>query len=352
MSSKSKSFLLQNKTKQTFFEKLSVKSKSTSQLAERALTNFERFIALKYPGKTLENIITELSIINDFETACVDLVQDWINQRANELNRHTIQNYYGYIGRYLRHRGIKISKETLNENLIYPQKIEESRHPLSKEEYKMLVDNAIPERKALYLVLGSSGMRIGECCALRKKDFDHQLDRIRITIPAKYTKTKKSRVVFISKEAERFLDVFWKNLDEDTPVFSTNKDYKQCVITEMSAFHRLREKVGLTQKYEESDMFLISSHCFRAWFFTKSSRLDISFAHMMTGHKQYLDQYDRLTDKEKLDLYLQIEPELMVYEGKTELVYDEQKDKELEFLRKEYSELKSMVFELAKRKQS
>ena len=52
----------------------------------------------------------------------------------------------------------------------------------------------------------------------------------------------------------------------------------------------------------------------------------------MTGHGGYLLQYDRLTNEEKLEMYLKLEPEL--------LIFDEARNKaEIEKLQTEKSEL-------------
>lgn len=46
----------------------------------------------------------------------------------------------------------------------------------------------MPKRKALYTVLISSGIRIGETLGLKKRDFDFSQERVCITIPAILTK--------------------------------------------------------------------------------------------------------------------------------------------------------------------
>ena len=52
----------------------------------------------------------------------------------------------------------------------------------------------------------------------------------------------------------------------------------------------------------------------RSFFFTKAVRMHgENYAHRMTGHSGYLMQYDRMTDEEKLQMYLELEPELSIY---------------------------------------
>ena len=53
----------------------------------------------------------------------------------------------------------------------------------------------------------------------------------------------------------------------------------------------------------------------RAFFFTQAVRKHgENYAHRMTGHTGYLMQYDRMTDEEKLKMYLELEPDLSIYD--------------------------------------
>ena len=75
----------------------------------------------------------------------------------------------------------------------------------------------------MYLVMSSSGMRIGETLQIRKRDFDFDsYERLMIKLPAKITKTKKTRITFISKEAEKDLLRYVKNTSDDSFVFNPN----------------------------------------------------------------------------------------------------------------------------------
>ena len=49
------------------------------------------------------------------------------------------------------------------------------------------------------------------------------------------------------------------------------------------------------------------------YFFTRARRVhDTDIAHALVGHTAYLDMYDRKDDAEKLELYLKVEPELLI----------------------------------------
>ena len=104
------------------------------------------------------------------------------------------------------------------------------------------------------------------------------------------------------------------------------------------------KRMGYTDKYESNGYMKITSHSFRAFFFTKASRKHgENYAHRLTGHSGYLMQYDRMTEEEKLDMYIELEQDLMIYDQtKNELEIEKlQKDnKELTQLRQELRELK------------
>ncbi len=66
-------------------------------------------------------------------------------------------------------------------------------------------------------------------------------------------------------------------------------------------------------KYESTGRRKINLHSLRAYFITKVSRHDENFAKKIAGQKGYMLQYDRMTTQEKLKLYLEIEPDLLIY---------------------------------------
>ena len=71
-----------------------------------------------------------------------------------------------------------------------------------------------------------------------------------------------------------------------------------------------------------------------AYFITKVSRKDPNFAKKLAGQKGYLLQYDRMSEEEKLAKYLEIEPELLIFDQSRKMA-------EIKKLQKEKSELES-----------
>ncbi len=173
-----------------------------------------------------------------------------------------------------------------------------------------------PKRQALYLACSSSGMRSGEALHIKKKDLDLSLDRITIRINAEYTKTKAGRTTFVSKECGEKIMTYLHKLDDDDYVFTNStEDFKTRGRAEQMALASALERLGFNEKYSSNGFYKITSHSFRAYFFTLATRKhDENYAHKMTGHGGYLMQYDRMDDKKKLEMYLELEPDLVVFD--------------------------------------
>ena len=133
--------------------------------------------------------------------------------------------------------------------------------------------------------------------------------------------------------------MYLDDLDSEGYVFSNSKIASRTRAEQMALSAAL-EKLGYNDKYSSNGVYKITSHSFRAYFFTKAARThDENYAHKLTGHGGYLPQYDRLTDDEKLELYMQLEPELLVYEHS-------KKNAEIEKLKEEKSELEKKEREI------
>jgi hypothetical protein len=150
-------------------------------------------------------------------------------------------------------------------------------------------------------------MRIGELTQLRKKHLIADKENIIVKIPASIAKLKKGRTTFFSIGASRLLRPLLRKVEDDDLVFGIKSDTNVAQI-----LRRVLIKTGLDMKYETNGTFMINTHSFRAYGITKLSRHDPNFAKKIAGQKGYLDQYDRLNDKEKLALYQKYEIDLII----------------------------------------
>ncbi len=311
------SFLLKEKTKKSYLERLQSLKYSTRENYQAALHRFEQFCNSQYSGRISEKIIQELkSIPQDHrDDAYFGLLQDFVNWLINlGLSSTTVNMYFQIITYYFSYHGIRAHYIDIRQNVKRPKKIKEKLHPITKEEILQVFAHTPDKRITLYLTLIGSGMRIQECVALKRKDFDLDYPkRIKIEIPAIYTKGQTAHTTFVSKEASRYLKPRLESLQENDLVFATNQNPFHAKMTEIEAFTRYRDSAGLTGRYESTNRHHITLHSFRSYFFTRARRVhDTDIAHAMVGHTIYLDMYDRKEDEEKLDLYLRVESELKI----------------------------------------
>jgi integrase len=185
-----------------FIERSFNKSKSwgSKNVVEGSLKKFDAFCLDIYHKQSSE-LLQELRMSTGDEL--YHFLQDFINYMDKQgLKPKSIRTYFGFIKSYLRSQGIKTYHDDLKDLVRFPENIKEIPAPLTKENIRILLDGSKPDRKALYLTLISSGMRIGEALSLRKKNFDFTKDPVKITIPGKFTKTKQTRETYVSREAK------------------------------------------------------------------------------------------------------------------------------------------------------
>jgi integrase len=312
-----KSFLLVKKDKKTYWESIATHAPSSIAAYKSVVSRLEEFCRERYDGRTGNDIIKELRSIpaEQRDDAFYGVLQGYVNWlMRRKLSHKTVNNHFKVIKHYFSYYGLRADPIGLRQNINRPKEIKEKLHPLTVEEIHKIFAHTIEKRRMLYLVLIGSGMRIRECVALRKRDFDLDYPkRIKIDIPAQFTKTKTAHATFVSKEASIFLLPHLKRLATEDLVFSTNPEPYHASMTEIEAFTRYRDAAGLTAKYESANRHHITLHSFRSYFFTRARRVhDTDIAHAMVGHTPYLDMYDRKDDLEKLQLYVRVEPSLRI----------------------------------------
>jgi integrase len=86
------------------------------------------------------------------------------------------------------------------------------------EDIRKIIEYMPLNVRTLTVVLASSGMRFGETLQLTRGDIKLGLNPPTIHIPAKITKTKKKRTIFISSEAKDFLDQ-WLSYNKENCLF-------------------------------------------------------------------------------------------------------------------------------------
>ena len=283
----------------SYREHIDVRADATKRIFETAYGSF--------PG--IEDLIDSQPSDDD--------VYDYLQKRINHMHERsksldTIMVYFGHIKQYLHFRGIKLNPLDIKQSLNFPKRHREEMRPLGLPAFQTILRNCSHKREMLYLAQSSSGMRIGEMLQIRKSDVHTHMARLMVRIPAKYTKTGMARTTFFSAEAAKMVMPRLTKIDDADLVFGTGCDLSTGVSAEGTYLSKLQKKIGINDKYETNRRNVITTHTFRAYFITKVSRKDPNLAKFFSGQKGYMLQYDRLTDEEKLALYVEIEPSLLV----------------------------------------
>lgn len=315
------SFLIEPKSYESYEQQISTEPASTQRSKKYANSNFEKFVSETYDGKSIDEIIDELFSFKtdngqEFEDALYGMLQKWINwNERRDISPSTIKVAFSNLRKYLFYRNIRTNEQDIRNSLRFPKTPKEEKHPLSDSEYRAIVDGLAknPLYQSVCLALGSSGMRIGELMNVRKKDLDLSTKRITVKIPPN-TKTRTGRTTFFTKEVEEKIKKRLGELNPDDYVFCKKSPYSGGFNFRL-ALLRILKRLGLDEKYQSNNYCKISPHSFRAYFFTKAARKhDVNYAHRMIGHGGYLMQYDRMTEEEKMDMYIELEPDLVVYD--------------------------------------
>lgn len=252
-----------------------------------------------YLKDTKQNEITWIDSMKGDNDDKYHKLSDLVNHISKQIDPASVKMYYNFWKSYLRFvHGIKTYSEDAKMFIKMPKIIKRNREPLTKGIIKELCLGADNLRRAEYIVLSSSGMRMSEFLNTLPENFD--LDTGKISIMGKLTKTQAERITFISNEAVEAIDragaEFWEK-----------RDYHN----EASYFHRLREKLKLVERYDGSVVHKITLHSFRSFFRTQAGKINQDFAEQMIGHS-YL-KYVRLEPKELQEHYKKLEPKIKIF---------------------------------------
>ena len=258
----------------------------------------------------------------------------------------TIKLYFSFIKSYLRIcHGIRLTTEDIQDYIQFPKHRKEPRRPISIKTLKLLFGKCDPKRRALYYVLITSGMRLGEGLSLKKANFHLDESPVRISLLAEDTKTKEGRETYITSEALEKLKPILESKKDHEYLFQDLDDVENAVKREVRHFMRLRERLGLTERYPNSIRHVVDIHSFRAYFHTKASQKHGSdYANALDGHGAYLKQYYREDPTERAKKYLELESSLLI--ESVQIESDKTKDKIIETLQENMQKLEDKMLRI------
>ncbi len=275
--------------------------------------------------------------------------------RRDGYNFNTYKGYMQQIKDFLRYHGVLrgINEKELKISIKKPEL--EMRKALETPILKKIILSA-NKKQLLYHFLATSTCRIREALSLKGTDLEFvdesgkatkrkNYHRIKVWVRAEYAKSKKERFTFVHREIEEEILERLDVIGKTGYLFGNDSPKTDQVSLESSLFQDLRQRLAdkgieeMTEKYK-TGRSKITLHTFRSWGVSKANRIDYGFGHFIAGHEQYMAQYDRLTEKETLDLWKKVEQTMVLFEEipENEIVSD---------LRKELQELKKQNQDIA-----
>ena len=241
----------------------------------------------------------------------------------------------------------------------------------SNAELRRILSHMDVKGKSLFLVLASSGMRIGEALKLKLEDVDLTSDPPRILIRGEYTKSGNSRVAFISSEAKEALEEWLKIRNEvlNASVKRSRRYPKKAEDKRIWAFEpntayfiwrNAIRKAGFDKRFQYNnslERFTVHPHVLRKFFRTRlGAVIPVDVVEALMGHEGYLTEvYRRYSLEELANFYKQGEYTLLIFsEGLGKLRKEieernEQLQKLINGLTAENLELKNKLNKLEKK---
>jgi len=318
------------------------KSKGFEQFTSSMLRDLDRFCDHKYGKKTSEILIDlkkeqdrtkdpvySLQFLQDYinwlEVDHPDILIKWNkNQKTARPIRKkaplAIHNYVSRARKFLKMcGGIRLYDSDCSDFLVYPaDENDEEAEPLQKEELRIIIESiANPRRRAMVMFMKDTRARILETMRMKKKYFDLSTSPITVTLPRSITKGKKmKRIVYLTRESEPIIKHILKDLDDEDLVFTDNPLSENARDNEELIWRRLMRRLKFDEKYEngflKKNLHSIGAFCITQ---IKEATKDVDYAHGYGGHTRYLQQYIRLTEERKIELFREAEPYLSIYEN-------------------------------------
>ena len=235
---------------------------------------------------------------------------DAINHRTKKKGHspNSVWNYYTTLKKYLRHLGITV------DDIELPAKHEKDLYPLKLSDMHTIFSVLRYDDQTGLGCQACAGLRVGEKEQLRKKHFITIGNHLVIKIPSNIAKFKKARTTVLSQEMSGRVNKILKKINDNDLVFGTTEKLQSSEVNKENILRRALDRTGLDMRYEDTNMYHINTHSFRAWFVTRVSRHDPNLAKKLAGEKGYLLQYDRLSDEETVEEYKKFEADLTIFD--------------------------------------
>jgi len=329
-----------------------IKDRGKKNHISSILNQFNLFCQQSF-NKTHQQVIDDIkeeitkTNLNDKIYVLFNKYKDWLSVDHPEITYHTgkdfkhektikkrhpnsIKQYIAKMRNIFEEIGnIEINNRIFNKRVRIEKAEEEDPEPFTKEQMRSLLDRCSNHNKLKYMVLKDSGVRVGELVQIRKRDINVTKKPIEIKIQASYTKTRKARITFVTRETAPMLIRLLKSKQEEELVFGTNEDPYIATGTEKAEFTYYRDQLAKVypefgERYQSNKRHKKTIHSIRSFTATQCAEaIDEAWGHSIIGHSKYLGQYIRNQDK-RAEMYLKSEAHLMIYEKEIIVEHDEE----------------------------
>ena len=240
-------------------------------------------------------------------------IQKWISwNHKRGIAASTIRVYFNSLRSFLWWNGTKLEDMDVRHRLKFPKTLYERPVPITEKQIEEILKQMKTESRFQILALISSGMRIGELAQIRKENLDMQQSIICARIPAKITKTGRSRITFFSKQVSDMIRYrIRKNIMSDV-IFAGHRTPAQFagLVGKRLAAARERAGINATHNTAAQNRYDVHVHALRAYFITKANQVQFGLGHILAGHEFYMGRYNRYTESELMEMYRRIEKSL------------------------------------------
>jgi integrase len=254
-----------------------------------------------------ENVGVVVNLIKAGELDPYAALERYVGSLAGEgLAPKTIRAYVTAARGLLRHEGIRLDDYEVRLKVGLPPNVEASLDRIpTRDEPRILLLDSNHRTRALTALLATSGLCIGEAAGLRAVNVN--LDQEKVTVMALRSKSRSTRITFISPETAQILRDYIRleHLTTEDWLFPDNYDRTKPAGRNAlySLIRRTLDKTGLRKKLDPaSAMYDLHPHAFRKYFFTKliAAGVDRGVAEYLMGHKFGLDNAYLRMDEDRL----------------------------------------------------
>lgn len=240
----------------------------------------------------------------------------------------TVSSGLSYVKNFLSDQGVELPErfwKRLRGRKKGNRALTQDRVP-TIEEMRRILSHMGAKGRALYLMLASSGMRIGECLKLKIVDVDLTTNPPKVKIKGAYTKSGNSRLAFISQEAKEVIQEWLKIRDayivaavkKSVRYGKSDKDERLFPFENTVGYLMWAsaiKKAGFITKDSETKRYELHPHVLRKFFRTRlSSVMRVDIVEALMGHEGYLTQvYRRHSEDDLAKFYLEGEHALAIF---------------------------------------